>query len=196
MRIRVGSGSKKSPLDGAHTAEGSIAAPQIVLATNALTGDIWPGLKKTLIPFKVFQAATEPLSPTLREKILVGNSAVSDMRNDMRYFHYDCDNRLVGGGTHTLWYDEMNRGLAKVSRALGKAFAAFGGPAKTVEYWSGTFAVTPDRKPRLFRLAPGLVFGGVYSGRGVALAMALGQEMERWARVSAATPTCPCPSRR
>jgi glycine/D-amino acid oxidase-like deaminating enzyme len=165
----------------AHTAEGSIAAPQIVLATNALTGDIWPGLKKTLIPFKVFQAATEPLSPTLREKILVGNPAVSDMRNDMRYFHYDCDNRLVSGGTHTLWYDEMNRGLAKVSRALGKAFAAFGGPAKTVEYWSGTFAVTPDRKPRLFRLAPGLVFGGVYSGRGVALAMALGQEMGRWA---------------
>lgn len=164
-----------------HTAEGSIAAPQVVLATNALTGDIWPGLKKALIPFKVFQVATGPLSPALREKILVGNPAVSDMRNDMRYFHYDCDNRLVSGGTHTLWYDETSRGLAKVSRALGKAFAAFGGPAKTVEYWSGTFAVTPDRKPRLFRLAPGLVFGGVYSGRGVALAMALGQEMGRWA---------------
>ncbi|MER8751998.1 hypothetical protein NKH57_22455 [Mesorhizobium sp. M1050] len=30
-------------------------------------------------------------------------------------------------------------------------------------------------------MAPGLVFGGVYSGRGVALSMSLGQEIGRWA---------------
>ncbi|MGP2490584.1 NAD(P)/FAD-dependent oxidoreductase [Mesorhizobium sp. PUT5] len=163
------------------TASGSIAAPEVVLATNALTGDIWPGLKKTLVPFKVFQAATDPLPEALRAGILVGNPAVSDMRNDIRYFHYDRDNRLVSGGTHTLWFDEADRGRAKVSRMLGKAFPAFAGEPKMVEYWHGTFAVVPDRRPRLYRLAPGLVFGGVYSGRGVALSMALGQEIGRWA---------------
>ncbi len=163
------------------TASGSITAPEVVLATNALTGDIWPGLKKTLVPLKVFQAATDPLPEALRAGILVGNPAVSDMRNDIRYFHYDRDNRLVSGGTHTLWFDEADRGRAKVSRMLGKAFPAFAGEPNMVEYWHGTFAVVPDRRPRLYRLAPGLVFGGVYSGRGVALSMALGQEIGRWA---------------
>ncbi len=164
-----------------HTASGSVTAPEVILATNALTGDIWPGLKRTLIPFKVFQASTEPLSEELRAQILIGNPAVSDMRNDLRYFHYDCDHRLVSGATHTLWYDEAERGRVKVAQVLGKAFKAFGGPPKVVEYWHGTFAVVPDRRPRLYRLAPGLVFGGIYSGRGVALSMSLGQEMGRWA---------------
>ncbi|RVA08723.1 FAD-binding oxidoreductase, partial [Mesorhizobium sp. M7D.F.Ca.US.004.03.1.1] len=63
------------------TASGSVTAPEVVLATNALTGDIWPGLKKTLVPLKVFQAATNPLPEDVRAKILVGNPAVSDMRN-------------------------------------------------------------------------------------------------------------------
>ncbi|TIQ34743.1 MAG: FAD-binding oxidoreductase [Mesorhizobium sp.] len=163
------------------TASGSVTAPEVVLATNALTGDIWPGLKKTLVPFKVFQAATNPLPEELRARILVGNPAVSDMRNDLRYFHYDRDNRLVSGGTHTFWRNEAERGRAKVAHMLGKAFQAFGGEPEMVEYWHGTFAVVPDRKPRLYRLAPGLVFGGVYSGRGVALSMSLGQEIGRWA---------------
>jgi glycine/D-amino acid oxidase-like deaminating enzyme len=163
------------------TDSGSVTAPEVVLATNALTGDIWPELKKTLVPFKVFQAATRPLSDEVRAKILVGNPAVSDMRNDLRYFHYDRDNRLVSGGTHTFWLNEADRGRAKVSRMLGKAFRAFGGEPEMVEYWHGTFAVVPDRRPRLYRLAPGLVFGGVYSGRGVALSMSLGQEIGRWA---------------
>jgi glycine/D-amino acid oxidase-like deaminating enzyme len=164
-----------------HTASGSVTAPQVVLATNALTNDIWPGLKRTLIPFKVFQAATNPLSQDLRNQILVGNPAVSDMRNDLRYFHYDVDNRLVSGGTHTFWLNEADRGRAKVATMLEKAFRAFGGKPETNEYWHGTFAVVPDRRPRLYRLAPGVVFGGVYSGRGVALSMSLGQEIGRWA---------------
>ncbi len=163
------------------TSSGSVTSPEVVLATNALTGDIWPGLKRTLVPVKVFQAATAPLSAELRSQVLVGNPAVSDMRNDLRYFHYDCDNRLVSGATHSFWFDEAERGREKVSRILGKAFKAFGGVPEVQEYWHGTFAVVQDRQPRLYRLAPGLIFGGVYSGRGVALSMSLGQEIGLWA---------------
>ncbi|MDX3929482.1 MAG: FAD-dependent oxidoreductase [Shinella sp.] len=164
-----------------HTSKGSVTAREVILATNALTDALWPGLKRTLIPMKVFQAATEPLSDELRAQILVGNPAVSDMHNDLRYFHYDCDGRLVSGATHTFWHDEEARGRAKVARMLAKSFKAFGGEPRITEYWNGTFAVVPDLKPHLYRLAPGLVFGGLYSGRGVALSLALGQEMGRWA---------------
>ncbi|MDH7785771.1 glycine/D-amino acid oxidase-like deaminating enzyme [Ochrobactrum sp. 19YEA23] len=163
------------------TSKGSIFASRVVLATNALTDKLWPGLQQTLIPFKVFQAATEPLPEELRAHIMVGNPAVSDMRNDLRYFHYDCDNRLVSGGTHSFWHNEAERGRDKVAQTLKNAFSAFKDSPKMTEYWHGTFAVVPDRRPRLYRLAPGLVFGGVYSGRGVALSMSLGQEIGRWA---------------
>lgn len=163
------------------TSKGSITASRIVLATNALTDDLWPGLKRTLIPLKVFQSATAPLPEELRAQILVGNPAVSDMRNDLRYFHFDCDNRLVSGGTHTFWHNEAERGREKIAAMLQKAFHAFKTPPRMEEYWHGTFAVVPDRRPRLYRLAPGLVFGGIYSGRGVALSMSLGQEIGRWA---------------
>ncbi|MFT4150669.1 MAG: FAD-dependent oxidoreductase [Paracoccaceae bacterium] len=177
-----------------HTKGGSVKAPQVVLATNALTGDIWPGLKRTLIPFKVFQSATPVLSPELRAQILPGNPAVSDMRRDIRYFHYDVDGRLVSGGTHTLWLNEADRGRAKVARMLGKAFSAFGGTSPQMqEYWSGTFAVVPDRKPRLYRLGPGLVFGGIYSGRGVALSMSYGQELGRLAAETRTDDQMPVP---
>ncbi|MEZ5798543.1 MAG: FAD-dependent oxidoreductase [Paracoccaceae bacterium] len=165
-----------------HGPAGTVTAPQVVLATNALTGDIWPGLKRTLIPFKVFQSATPALSDDLRRVILPGNPAVSDMRRDLRYFHYDVEGRLVSGGTHTFWLNEADRGRAKVARMLARAFPAFGGAEPQMqEYWSGTFAVVPDRKPRLYRLGPGLIFGGIYSGRGVALSMSYGQELGRLA---------------
>ncbi|MGQ3214437.1 NAD(P)/FAD-dependent oxidoreductase [Shinella sp.] len=164
-----------------YAGSGSVTARAVVLATNALTDDLWPGLKHTLIPMKVFQAATEPLAEDLREQILVGNPAVSDMRNDLRYFHYDRDGRLVSGATHTFWHDEAARGRAKVAKMLANTFKALGGEPRITEYWHGTFAVVPDLKPHLYRLAPGLVFGGLYSGRGVALSMALGQDIGRWA---------------
>ena len=172
---------------------GSVTAREVILATNALTDDLWPGLKRSLIPMKVFQAATEPLADEIRAQVLADNPAVSDMHNDLRYFHYDCDGRLVSGATHTFWRDEDRRGRAKVARMLAGTFKALGGAPRITEYWSGTFAVAPDLKPHLYRLAPGLVFGGLYSGRGVALSMALGQEMGRWAAGRRADADMPLP---
>lgn len=163
------------------TAQGSITAPEVVLATNALTGDIWPRLHRTMIPVTLYQAASAPLSAALRKRILIGNPAVSDTRRDIRAFHYDRDHRIVTAGTLTSWHNAEKRGKVAASRLLAKAFPALGPAPQVDEYWEGTFAVVPDRKPRLFRLAPGLVFGGIYSGRGVALALSLGQEIGLWA---------------
>ncbi|WP_421700611.1 hypothetical protein [Ancylobacter sp.] len=89
------------------------------------------------------------------------------MHADMRYFHYDRDHRLVSGGTHAFWHDGAERGRAKVSRMLGTAFAALDGPPAMSEYWSGTFAVVPDRRPRR-RARPHAWTGDRPLGRGPA----------------------------
>ncbi|RAI01673.1 FAD-dependent oxidoreductase [Acuticoccus sediminis] len=163
------------------TAGGSVNARQVILATNALTGDIWPELGRAMIPFKVFQASTRPVPEALRQSILVGNPAVSDTRRDIRAYHYDRDFRIVTGGTHSFWHNAERRGLAKIARAVADSFPQLGADPEIENYWEGTFAVVPDRKPRLFRLGDGLIFGGIYSGRGVAASMSLGREMGRLA---------------
>jgi glycine/D-amino acid oxidase-like deaminating enzyme len=47
--------------------------------------------------------------------------------------------------------------------------------------WSGFMAMTPDRYPRLFELAPGVAAALGYSGRGICTATILGAELARWA---------------
>ena len=47
--------------------------------------------------------------------------------------------------------------------------------------WTGFMAMTPDRYPRLFELAPGVAAAMGYSGRGICTATLMGRELARWA---------------
>ncbi|MGF7161608.1 glycine/D-amino acid oxidase-like deaminating enzyme [Rhodoligotrophos appendicifer] len=162
------------------TSGGSLTARQVIVATNALTGAFWPGLAQSLIPVQVYQVATDPVPASLRSQILKDNPAVSDMRRDIRAFHYDVDFRIVTGGTHTVWSRARERALPKARRMLQDTFPELGAGTTVTEYWEGVLAVVPDRLPRLMRLAPNIHFAGVYSGRGVGLAVALGERLSGW----------------
>jgi glycine/D-amino acid oxidase-like deaminating enzyme len=161
------------------TPGGSVVAARVLVATNALTGAFWPGLARTLIPVKVYQTATAPISADLRSAVIPGNEAVSDTQRDIGAFHYDAHGGLIVGGTHAMWYDAAVRGRAAIARKLRYFFPVLG-DAPVQEYWEGVLAVTPDRLPRLTRLAPGLIFAGAYSGRGVALSSNLGVLAADW----------------
>lgn len=154
-----------------------MVARKVVLTTNALTRDIWPKLGRAMVPFRVYNAATAPIPEPLRSQIFVGNVGVSDTRRDIRAFHYDRDFRIVAGATHTFWHNAEARGLVRIQRMLEAAFPQLGPLARVDDYWEGSFAVVPDRKPRLFRLGDGLMFGGIYSGRGVAVSLSLGRRL-------------------
>jgi len=156
---------------------GFIRARKVVLATNALTKDIWPKLGKAMVPFRVYDAATQPIPEPLRSEIFVGNVGVSDTRHDIRAFHYDVNFRIVAGGTHTFWHNAEARGRKRLQAMLEDAFPQLGPLTKVDNYWEGTFAVVPDRRPRMFRLGDGLMFGGIYSGRGVAASLSVGRTL-------------------
>jgi glycine/D-amino acid oxidase-like deaminating enzyme len=158
---------------------GAVTAKRVLIATNALTGHFWPGLAKTLIPVKVYQTASAPISDNLRGAVIRGNEAVSDTQRDIGAFHYDARGGLIVGGTHTTWHNAAARGRAAIVRRIRHTFPVLG-DVSVEEYWEGVLAVTPDRLPRLTRLTPGVVFAGVYSGRGVALSTNLGAIAARW----------------
>ena len=162
------------------TTRGSLRAGRVVIATNAYTDDVWPGLKREVIPVFSFQLATRPLSDNVRKTLLPGRQAMSDTRGDLHFCRYTHDHRLVTGAP-LLWRRDMDRRLcAHVAQRLQGLFPQLGEVA--FDYlWCGYVGMTADYFPRLHELAPGVATWIGCNGRGVALATAMGPELARWA---------------
>ena len=161
---------------------GVLKARALILATNAYTGELAPGLAprlaRSVVPVLSWQMATEPVGDNLRRKILPGRQAVSDTRGDLRFFRYDARNRLITGGAVIGNIDVANRVRRKAARNLAEAFPDLGVPEMT-HVWSGYIGMNWDRFPRVHRLGPdGWAWIGC-NGRGVALGTALGRELAR-----------------
>lgn len=155
-------------------AKTSIRARQIVLATNAYTGDLWPGLRQTVIPVTSFQIATHPLSPALRKTILPGGQGVADTRRLLLYFRLDHEGRLVMGGRSPVDDNPTLDDAAPLKAALARIFPqAAGAPIQFV--WSGKVAITRDTMPHIHMLAPGLFTALGCNGRGVAACTTIGK---------------------
>lgn len=160
----------------ATTPRGAITADRVFIAVNAYPDGPWPGLERTVIPIRVYQLATAPLSDNLRKTILPTNVAMSDTRGDLRFFHYDRDGRLVTGGSHAVWINARARGERSRGALLSASFPQLG-EVTFDHYWDGLIDLMPDRLPRILRLAEGVHAVNGYSGRGLAFACALGRDM-------------------
>ncbi|HEX2890872.1 FAD-binding oxidoreductase [Vineibacter terrae] len=162
------------------TPAGVLRAGRVVLATNAYSDDLWPGLKREVVPVFSFQMATQPLSDNLRKSLLPGRQAMSDTRSDLHFCRYTHDHRLVTGAP-LLWRGDLDRRLrAHVAARLQGLFPQLG--AVTFDHlWCGYVGMTADYFPRLHELAPGVATWIGCNGRGVALATAMGPELARWA---------------
>lgn len=161
------------------TPEGAVVADQVLIANNAIASTFWPRLSKTAVPVKVYQVATSPIGANLRGLVLPGNQAMSDTRLDIRAFRYDARGGLVSVGVHSLWHNATVRGRRNGRRIIAATFPELS-QVGIAAYWEGILGVVPERLPRLMRLAAGLVFAGVYSGRGMALGTAFGGVVGRW----------------
>jgi glycine/D-amino acid oxidase-like deaminating enzyme len=166
--------TRLSRKDGGWTVEtpqGRVVADKVALATAAHTGDLWPELRRSIVPVTSYQAATDPLGP-LAETILPNNEASSDTRMDLRYFRKTRDGRLVSGGALTFQIGASWRLPAMVGKRLKEMFPALPENPMT-SFWGGRIAMTVDRLPRLHRRDDGLCAWIGCNGRGLALACAM-----------------------
>src|SRR5690606_33090622 len=63
----------------ARTANGAqVEAERVVMCTNAYCGDLWPGLKPSIIDANTYQVATRPLPPDVAASILPQGQVSSD----------------------------------------------------------------------------------------------------------------------
>ena len=155
------------------TAQGSVTAPHVVLATNAYSDDFAGALKRTFVAVPSLQVATAPLSPEQLLGILPERQAVSDTCRLLRYFRLDGAGRLVLGSRGAFGRKSPIEAAQPHYRAVREIYPQLAGVP--FEYhWSGWVAITPDHLPHLHDVAPGIIAGLGYNGRGVAMATTMG----------------------
>ena len=156
------------------TPTGVVNARRVILATNAYTTDLWPGLRQTVVPLYSMQVATNPLPADIGAQILAGGQSMTDALRLVQYFRRDAEGRFVIGERGP--FRDMPR-EADTHRVIGVARKMYPGLAN-VEFpyrWAGKVAMTTDHMPHFHRLAPGLSAMLGFNGRGVAMATTLGQ---------------------
>ncbi len=156
------------------TPAGEVSTDTVLLATNAYTDQLWPGLARSIVPVRSFHIATAPLSANVAASILPEGHGLSDTRQALWAFRMDRQKRLV-----TTCMPVTTFGARRVLRRstlarLRHAYPQI--PEAAFDYvWDGKVAMTTDRLPHYHELAPGIHAGLGYSGRGIAIGTAMGK---------------------
>lgn len=153
-----------------------LQAKTVILATNAYTGDLLPGLAETIVPLRSFQIATAPLPADLAAGILPEGQAVSDSRRILVYYRKSADGRLVLGGRGRMAQPTSEGDWAHLERALLRLYPGLSGVG-IEKRWFGRVAMTPDHLPHIHEPEQGLMAVVGCQGRGVGLMTALGERI-------------------
>jgi glycine/D-amino acid oxidase-like deaminating enzyme len=162
------------------TLGGRVIADTVMLGTGAYTDDLWPGLRASLMPFRSYGVASRPVGENARATILPGKQALTDTRRLTSGVRLHADGRIHVSSDRPRFGPEGRPDTARITRRMLAMFPQLG----SIEWeiiWSGWIDLTPTQFPELHELAPGLLAGLGYSGRGIALATVMGREMARCA---------------
>jgi glycine/D-amino acid oxidase-like deaminating enzyme len=156
------------------TATGSVRARRVLLATNARSGALWPGLAECVMAVWSFQTATAPLPAAAG--VLPDGQAVSDTRRVLRYWRRDAAGRLVVGGKGTIRAPRGAHSFAVPERMRARLYPHLPDVPPT-HHWGGQVSISLDRLPRLFGLAEGVFAVMQDNGKGVAWCTASGEAL-------------------
>jgi glycine/D-amino acid oxidase-like deaminating enzyme len=164
------------------TSRGTVTASALVLATNAYTGEMAPGLApaiaRQVVPVLSWQMATRPLGDNVRRNVIPQRQALSDTHGELHFARYDARHRLVTGGAAMVSANAAPRLRVRIGTRLQRMFEHLG-EVQFDYVWNGYLGMTADYMPRVHRLGPdGYAWVGC-NGRGVALSIAMGREMAR-----------------
>ena len=162
----------------AATPAGTVRADKVVLATNGYTGDLWPGLRQSVVPVFSSIAATAPLDEAVLRGIMPHRGSLYESGHITVYLRVDQAGRLLIGGRGPQRPIGDHRPVQYLIDYARKLWPQLRGAAWT-HGWNGQLAMTKDHYPHIHEAAPGLFACLGYNGRGVALATAMGGEIAR-----------------
>jgi glycine/D-amino acid oxidase-like deaminating enzyme len=157
------------------TNAGEVKANRVLLATNAYTDALWPGLMNTYTIIHYFQIATEPLGERAKH-ILPEGQGLWDTNQVMFSCRRDGFGRIILGSMGKVIGGD--KGLTKywAQKTLRRMFPELG-DVGWEKAWHGQIAMTPDHLPRIHNPVPGLYASIGYNGRGITTGTVMGKAM-------------------
>lgn len=156
---------------------GEVKADRVILATNAYSGELLPGLSRSVLPVSSFQIATERLDGHILDTVLPGGQTAHDTRRLILYFRKSPDGRVMLGGRASFSSSSDSMQGDEDFRILRSVLVDMFPQLEHCEIayrWGGLVCITPDQIPHYHEPAPGLHVMLGYCGRGVALANRVG----------------------
>jgi gamma-glutamylputrescine oxidase len=154
---------------------GTVDAERIIVACDAFSATVAPGLAPFIAHVESFIIATAPLGDVLKRAVLPADAAVADTRHVLDYYRKSADGRLLFAGRESYWNPPEDIAALVRPRML-RVFPALA--AVPIDYaWRGTVGITRTRMPHFGNLSPNVFFGHGYSGHGVALAVLGGKAL-------------------
>jgi len=160
------------------TAGGSASAAHVVLATNGYTDDLWPGLRRTIVPVFGAMTATEPLPAQLLRSIMPSRSVLYESGTVTVYYRVDGVGRLLLGGRGPQHEIDSIGAVPYLPAYAQRLWPALRG-VRFTHAWGGQLAMTRDHYPHVHEPAPGIIACLGYNGRGVAMGSVMGARIAR-----------------
>jgi len=152
---------------------GTIAARNVIIATNGYTGPFSPWHRRRIIPIGSQIVATEPLEPELMQRLLPTGRVITDTRRVIVYYRPSPDRtRILFGGRATLSDSPPSTFAPRLTHWLRGIFPELA-TTRITHAWSGTVAFTFDELPH-FGQSNGVHYCMGYCGSGVSLSTYFG----------------------
>jgi glycine/D-amino acid oxidase-like deaminating enzyme len=158
------------------TPRGTLAARDVVVASNGYTGPFSPWLRRRVIPIGSYIIATEPLPAGLMDRLMPANRVISDTRKVIYYYRSSPDRtRILFGGRVSLEETDPRVSGPKLHVELARIFPELAG-TRISHSWVGFVAYTFDTLAHVGR-HDGVYYAMGYCGSGVSVASYLGMRI-------------------
>ena len=160
------------------TARGTVAAGDVVIATNGYTGRLTPALRRRVVPIASHIIATEELPPDLARSLIPRARTLSDTRRVLCYYRMSPDGeRMVFGGRARFTQVDATVSAPILHRYMTDRFPQLHG-VRVTHAWTGNVAFTLDALPHMGRWDD-LHYCLGCNGSGVAMMTYLGYQTAR-----------------
>ena len=177
-RTRATNLRKQAELWQVTTPSGTVTAPQVVLATNGYTDDLWPALRRSVVPVFGAIAATAPLPDSVARAVMPSRAVLYESGAITVYYRVDAGGRLLIGGRGPQTEISSTAPLSHLLNYAHKLWPALKDVAWT-HAWGGRLAMTQDSYSHWHEPAKGVMACLAYNGRGVAMATTMGALMAK-----------------
>ena len=155
-----------------------VHAEKVLLATNRVTDDLWPALRRSIVPVFSSIAATAPLSDDVARSIMPTRPVLYESGHITVYYRIDQRNRLLMGGRGPMRWIRSPSDVSYFIRYAERLWPQLKGVSWT-HGWNSRLAITADHYPHVHEPAENILISLGCNGRGVALSTAMGAQLAR-----------------